>query len=73
MLFNRKIAPSCAYCRHGREIGNGEIACVKRGIMLSGGWCRKFRYDPLKRVPENPVPSVPLLLPENDKEEAFTL
>ncbi|HHT17466.1 MAG TPA: hypothetical protein GXZ77_07140 [Papillibacter sp.] len=72
MLFNRRIAPSCAYCRHGSAIGNGEIACVKRGIMLAGGWCKKFSYDPIKREPERLAPPPPVLLPEKD-EEAFVL
>ena len=33
-----------------------EVACLKRGIVSSGGSCRKFKYDPLKRKP--PMPAV---------------
>jgi hypothetical protein len=54
MLFARKIPPSCSYCRFGRHIGDGEIACLKRGISFAGSSCRKFAYDPLKRDPERP-------------------
>jgi hypothetical protein len=52
MLFRQKIAPSCSYCRLGRSIGNGEVACVKRGITSCAGSCKRFLYDPLKREPE---------------------
>ncbi|MDR0838207.1 MAG: hypothetical protein LBN99_01035 [Oscillospiraceae bacterium] len=52
MLFRKDIAPRCEYCRHGVEIGGGEIACLKRGIYRAGLFCSKFRYDPIKRVPE---------------------
>ena len=51
MLFNKKIDPCCAYCRHGTDLGFGEVACVKYGLMTSSGSCRKFRYEPTKRVP----------------------
>lgn len=54
MLFDRKIAPSCSYCRLGTSIGNGEIACLRRGITSEGGSCKHFAYDPLKREPERP-------------------
>lgn len=54
MLFSRTLAPSCSYCRFGTAMGGGEIACIKRGITSEGGYCRKFRYDPLKREPERP-------------------
>lgn len=54
MLFARKIPPSCSYCRYGRHIGDGEIACLKRGITSAGSSCKKFSYDPLKREPERP-------------------
>jgi len=54
MLFYRNITPSCSYCRLGSSIGNGEIACLRRGITSAGGSCRRFVYDPLKREPESP-------------------
>ena len=54
MLFSRKVAPSCLYCRLGSNIGNGEVACIRRGITSAGGSCKRFSYDPLKREPERP-------------------
>jgi hypothetical protein len=54
MLFDTNIEPSCAYCRTGTEIGDGEIACSRRGIMSADGYCRSFRYEPTKREPNRP-------------------
>lgn len=52
MLFNKKIEPSCMYCRFGHDIGKDQIMCEKKGIMDSMSACRRFKYDPLKRTPE---------------------
>jgi hypothetical protein len=54
MLFNKKIEPSCAYCLHGNAIGEGQVACLKKGITDADSSCKKFSYDPLKRTPEPP-------------------
>jgi hypothetical protein len=54
MVFSRNVPPSCSYCRRGSSIGNGEIACLKRGITSAGGSCKSFIYDPIKREPERP-------------------
>ena len=51
-LFNKKITPDCCYCVHGTLIGEGEVACIKKGIAHIGGSCSKFSYDPLNREPE---------------------
>lgn len=56
MLFDRQIAPSCAYCRHGSVLSETEVACIKRGIVSPSASCDKFVYDPVKRVPERPSP-----------------
>ena len=52
MLFDRDIEPSCLYCRHGRKLGNREVACLKRGIVDGSGFCGAFRYEPTKRIPQ---------------------
>ncbi|WP_295865606.1 hypothetical protein [uncultured Oscillibacter sp.] len=66
MLFRKNIDPRCAYCRRGAQISEREVACVKRGIMPVEGSCRRFRYDPLKRVPPRPAPLETAQLKESD-------
>lgn len=51
MLFRKKISRSCAYCAHGTRLDGEQILCTKKGILSWDSGCRKFRYDPLKRVP----------------------
>ena len=55
MLFQKKIDPSCAYCRRGKQIGEDTVLCQKKGVVSPEGSCSRFRYDPLKRVPPRPV------------------
>ena len=69
MLFRKNHEPSCAYCCHGSPINEDSIICEKKGIVRSWDKCRRFSYDPLKRVPETPaVPTTAEL-----REEDFTL
>ena len=51
MLFRKKIKRSCAYCVHGANIGDDQILCAKKGLRTADNQCRKFHYDPCKRVP----------------------
>ena len=51
MLFDVDIDPCCVYCHFGTNIGCEEVACYKRGIMSSSGYCSAFRYEPTKRQP----------------------
>ena len=54
-LFQKSIEPRCAYCSHGRPMGEGQVLCPKKGVMAAASSCRGFRYDPLKRVPPRPT------------------
>ena len=54
-LFQKKIEPRCAYCTHGKNLNEDQIACPKKGVMSPGSSCGAFRYDPLKRVPPRPA------------------
>ena len=54
MLFRKKIERSCSYCAFGAKIEDGQVLCAKRGIKTVEDSCRKFRYDPCKRVPSKP-------------------
>ena len=52
-LFNKEIAPSCAYCNSGKNSKNQNVILCKRfGVVSSKDHCKKFKYDPLKRIPK---------------------
>lgn len=51
MLFRKKISRACQYCSHGTQLNDEQVLCTKRGITQSDKSCRKFTYDPCKRVP----------------------
>ena len=55
MLFQKDIEPRCAYCQRGAQLEDDKILCVKKGVVSPGGSCRRFKYDPLKRVPPRPA------------------
>ena len=69
MLFRKNIDPRCAYCEKGARINDGEVACIKRGIVPAEHHCSGFSYDPLKRIPPRPMK----LHTEKLKEEDFAL
>ena len=51
MLFRKKIDRSCAYCLYGAHLEDGQILCAKKGLKTEEEKCRKFKYDPCKRIP----------------------
>ncbi|MBQ1264396.1 MAG: hypothetical protein IIY04_03155 [Oscillospiraceae bacterium] len=51
MLFRKKIDRYCTYCQFAGKIDDETMICQKFGIVPAEHHCRKFRYDPLKRVP----------------------
>ena len=54
MLFRKKIDRCCEYCRFAGKIDDDQAICQKYGIVPTTHQCRRFRYDPLKRVPPRP-------------------
>lgn len=54
MLFRKKIERSCNYCSYGTKMDEEHILCIKKGVVPAEGKCRKFCYDPCKRVPAKP-------------------
>ena len=56
MLFRKKITPACCYCQWGTAMDDNQVLCIKRGIVSSENKCRKFRYDPCKRIPPKMKP-----------------
>lgn len=60
MLFRKDIDHSCSICAHACELDGNDMLCRKYGVVNKAYKCRKFRYDPYKRIPSrSPVlPSV---------------
>ena len=56
MLFRKKIERSCAYCLYGAKLEDGVILCSKKGMKTVDDKCRKFKYDPCKRIPVKAKP-----------------
>ncbi|MDR0890103.1 MAG: hypothetical protein LBM28_05625 [Oscillospiraceae bacterium] len=54
MLFRKNIVRACAYCTRAAKVDEESCLCAKRGIVVADFHCRKFKYDPLKRVPPRP-------------------
>lgn len=54
MLFRKKMEKSCTYCRFGTMLEEDIVLCIKRGVVSVGHKCRKFEYDPIKRIPSKP-------------------
>lgn len=52
MLFRKKIEPSCSYCLHGAALENDRVLCAKKGFRSAEDKCRRFKYDPCKRIPK---------------------
>ena len=66
MLFRKNIEPCCSYCLNGSWLDDESVMCVKKGVVKSWGRCRRFEYDPLKRVPEAPSKPATDALSEED-------
>ena len=54
MLFRKKIERSCSYCAYSTKLDDAQALCVKKGVVDLYGKCRKFCYDPTKRIPPKP-------------------
>lgn len=52
MLFRKKIERSCAYCLYGTHLEEEIILCSRKGMKTENDKCRKFKYDPCKRIPK---------------------
>lgn len=51
MLFRKDIEPRCAYCKYSARAEEETVICRKKGIRADTDHCRKFKYDPLRRIP----------------------
>ncbi|MBC5787180.1 MULTISPECIES: hypothetical protein [Clostridiaceae] len=52
-FFRGNIPPACEYCEYGKPTADHQmILCGRNGVVSPFFKCRKFKYDPLKRVPK---------------------
>ena len=68
MLFRRKIERACGYCARAVRIDEDTVACRRKGPVPAEGSCHRFKYDPLKRIPERPYNDLPV-----DEEADYSL
>lgn len=54
MLFRKRTPRSCQYCAYSAGLEDNRMLCAKRGLISACSGCRKFRYDPCKRIPPKP-------------------
>lgn len=64
-LYGNAVIPRCIYCEHGSAVQESDhINCRYKGVVTDGYSCRRFRYDPLKRVPHS-LPALPRFTQED--------
>ena len=53
-LFGNNIEPACKHCESARLHidGKHEVLCERRGVVGENYHCRKYVYDPTKRIPK---------------------
>ncbi len=51
MLFRKDIPHTCALCQFSRSIDTAEFLCSRYGVVGANYKCRRFKYDPTKRIP----------------------
>ena len=55
-FFGKNIDPACEYCALGKLTSDGKnVLCKKKGVTALYYHCRRFKYDPIKRVPKKPT------------------
>lgn len=51
--FGNNINPSCSYCQFGDRSKEGDkVVCEKSGLVEPDSSCKKWVYDPTKRIPK---------------------
>ena len=67
-LYGNHIQSRCEVCQHGRRSADGQVVlCERKGVMQPYQHCRKFVYDPLRRIPDRQP------MPEAFTKEDFSL
>lgn len=56
LIDKKRFEAKCEYCRYVHIPEDRSIAlCSKKGFVDFSDSCKKFRYDPLKRIPKKTV------------------
>ncbi len=56
VLYDRERTPLCTYCEYVRLSRDKKVLyCKYKGIVVEDYSCKRFKYDPLKRIPRPPV------------------
>ena len=68
-----KIEKFCKYCENAETLTDPDkMLCSRHGVVEASHICRKFRYDPLKRVPPKGLSEGELPVFEDDTQEKGT-
>ena len=52
-LYGNRIEPTCEVCQFGHLSSDRRVVlCFYKGVMPLYHHCRRFGYDPLRRVPQ---------------------
>ena len=55
----------CQFCENASPLCDEDnVLCLRKGIVNKEYCCRRYAYDPLKRVPK-PLPPFPKLSPDD--------
>ena len=57
-LYRPSVPKSCATCAHATRLSEQDMLCRRHGVVYEGYKCRRYVYDPIKRVPQR-MPPVP--------------
>lgn len=50
-----EIPHACRFCEKATLLTGGQTAlCTQKGVVSCDFSCKRFAYDPLKRIPKNP-------------------
>ena len=53
MSGNENVERYCKFCEFALSLTDGDqMLCSRHGVVPASYSCHRFRYDPLKRVPE---------------------
>lgn len=51
-MYSKEIVPHCMYCRNAISSPiEGHMVCHIKGVVAEDFSCKKYAYDPIKRIP----------------------